>query len=185
MELSYEDLVALDALGQLDGPEAALLRSLAPTGDPRVVAESADALALLTRALTPVPPPPRVKSELLAKLASMRTGPLPLPNTIRASAGAWRTLPFPGLSAKELSVEASRGMVTMLLRMKPGSSFPAHEHHGAEECFVVEGSVRLGSLYLSAGDFHHADAGSHHDEIVSESGCTLLLVVDRADYLIA
>jgi anti-sigma factor ChrR (cupin superfamily) len=184
MELTYEDLVALDALGQLDAAEERLMHALAPTGDPRAVADSADALSLLARALTRVSPPPGVKSGVLAQIAAQDDAAA-LPNTMRASEGVWRRLPYAGVSAKELSVEPSRGLVTMLLRMRPGSSFPAHEHHGPEECFVVEGNVRVGALQLSAGDFHHADAGTQHGEIVSETGCTLLLVVDAADYLVA
>lgn len=185
MELTYEDLVALDALDQLDASEAALLRSLLPTGTSRAVGESADALALLCRALTPVAPPRNVRKELLARIKSQERLAPALLSTVRASEGAWRPLPFPGVSARELSVEPSRGVVTMLLRMSPGSIFPAHEHHGAEDCFVVEGSVRLGGMNLAAGDFQHADPGSGHGEIVSDTGCTLLLVVDRADYLFA
>jgi anti-sigma factor ChrR (cupin superfamily) len=184
-ELTYEDLIDLDALDQLDASEMARLRSLGSEGDPRAVAESANALALLARALTPVPPPHRTKRELFARLASLRLAVPIRSNTVRASEGAWRPLPFRGVSTKELSIDAARGVVTMLVRMTPGSIFPAHDHHGSEECYVVEGSVRLGDLPLAAGDFQHADAGTRHDDIVSESGCTLLLVVDRADYHMA
>jgi anti-sigma factor ChrR (cupin superfamily) len=185
MELSYEDLIALDLLDQLDASELARLRSLAPEGDLRAIAESANALALLARALVPVPPPNRTKRELFARLTSMQSAGPVRSNTVRASEGEWRPLPFRGISVKELSVEASRALVTMLLRMAPGSIFPAHDHHGPEECYVVGGSVRIGGLRLAAGDFQHADAGTRHDDIVSESGCTLLLVVDRADYHMA
>ena len=182
MDLSFEDLVDLDALDQLDASEVLLLRSLEAAGDIRAVAESADALALLTLALAPVRPPSSVKRELLLRVTPQESLP-PLTRTIRSSEGGWRRFPFPGVSARELSVDPSRGAVTMLLRMEPGGIFPAHGHHGPEECFVVEGSVRLGEVSLSAGDFHLADAGSQHGPIMSETGCTLLLVVDRADYL--
>ena len=41
------------------------------------------------------------------------------------------------------------------------------------------------NLTLFAGDFHHVEAGSRHDSIVSDDGCLALLVMDAEDYLAA
>jgi len=84
-----------------------------------------------------------------------------------------------------LSVDKERGIATIMLRIAPGAILPAHDHRGAEESYVVSGSCRIGSVSLKQGDFHHVDAGQHHGTVVSDEGCTLLLVVDVNDYLAA
>ncbi|MDP9362340.1 MAG: cupin domain-containing protein [Acidobacteriota bacterium] len=104
--------------------------------------------------------------------------------TVREHEGHWLRL-VPGVTVKELSVDDERGTATILMTLAPGSRVAGHDHSGPEDSFVVSGSCHIGPTYLSKGDFHHADAGTHHGEIVSEEGCVLLLVVDRADYLAA
>jgi anti-sigma factor ChrR (cupin superfamily) len=83
---------------------------------------------------------------------------------------------------RKLSEDAARKTVTFVLDLAPGSLLPAHDHHGAEDSYVVSGSCRIGAVDLYAGDFHHVDAGAHHGDVVSETGCVLLLTVDAADY---
>ena len=89
------------------------------------------------------------------------------------------------MTVKPLSVDAERDTATILMMFAPGARVPAHDHAGAEDSFVISGSCRIGESYLLKGDFHHADAGTRHAEIVSDEGCVLLLVVDREDYLAA
>jgi anti-sigma factor ChrR (cupin superfamily) len=91
--------------------------------------------------------------------------------------------PFPGLRVKVLAVDRPRGLVTMLLRGEPGARYPAHRHSTPEECYVIRGSVTIGGRVLHAGDFHHADGGSEHDEIVTSDGAEVLLVGAIDDYL--
>jgi anti-sigma factor ChrR (cupin superfamily) len=69
------------------------------------------------------------------------------------------------------------------MKVIPGTKYPEHNHTGPEECYVLEGSIRVGDNVLKAGDFHHADPGSHHGELVSDDGALLLLVVAAEDYL--
>jgi len=89
------------------------------------------------------------------------------------------------VTVKPLSVDIERDTATILMMFEPGARVPAHDHAGAEDSFVVSGSCRIGESFLLKGDFHHADAGTSHAEIVSDEGCVLLLVVDREDYLAA
>ena len=65
---------------------------------------------------------------------------------------------------------------------RAGSVLPAHDHRGNEQTFVIEGSCEIGAVGLAKGDFHRVEAGEHHGTVISKQGCTLLLVVDEADY---
>ena len=119
-----------------------------------------------------------------ADAAHERTGrPLPT-HTVRSSEGKW-TVIAPGVRLKKLSSDRTRNTVMVLMEMQPGSAVPAHEHRHAEDSYIISGSARLGDLVLFAGDFHHVEAGSRHESIVSDEGCLALLVMDAEDYLAA
>ena len=45
----------------------------------------------------------------------------------------------------------------LLLDVAPGTRFPPHHHGGAEECYVISGSLYACGKKIYAGDFHHAD----------------------------
>jgi anti-sigma factor ChrR (cupin superfamily) len=74
-----------------------------------------------------------------------------------------------------LSLTAS--YATLLLDVDAGTRFPPHFHEGAEECFVLSGSLHTCGRHLKAGDFVHADADTHHGELYTEEGAQVLLVV--------
>jgi anti-sigma factor ChrR (cupin superfamily) len=100
--------------------------------------------------------------------------------TLRSEEGRWTTI-APGVRTKKLRKDARRGTMTLLLELEPLALAPAHDHDGGEDSYVIRGSCRIGALALNVGDFHHADAASHHGDIVaSEEGCLLLLTVDLA-----
>jgi anti-sigma factor ChrR (cupin superfamily) len=130
--------------------------------------------------LEPVAPPPSVKAALMTAIRG-----IPQDSTIlRAHEGRW-TKVADGVRVKTLSFDRERDTATLLMLLEPGSTLPAHGHHGFEQTFVVSGSCRIGALSLRAGDFHTAGAGSHHGTVVSDEGCELLLVVDKDDCLAA
>jgi anti-sigma factor ChrR (cupin superfamily) len=141
---------------------------------------SADELSLLdavmAEGISPVVPPPSVRGRVMDAVRHTRT--------VRADEGRWLRL-VEGVTVKPLSIDEKRGTVTLLMTLQPGARVAGHDHHGAEDSFVVSGSCHIGATHLAAGDFHHASGGTHHGEIVSETGCTLLLVVDRRDYELA
>jgi hypothetical protein len=91
---------------------------------------------------------------------------------------------FPGVTVKRLFVDAARDRVTMIVRMAPGSSYPAHFHGGAEECFVIEGDLAAGPLRLRAGDYERAGRGSLHPVQATESGCVLFIVSSLRDEIV-
>lgn len=87
-----------------------------------------------------------------------------------------------GIKSKTLALNQLKGYLMLLLKVKPGTTYPAHHHTGDEECYVISGDVYAEGKTLGPGDFHHATAGSEHDPIYTKNGCTLLLVVDPVDY---
>ena len=84
---------------------------------------------------------------------------------------------------KILALDRARNRVTMLVRGEPGATYPAHRHSGPEECFVISGSVSVEGRLLRAGDFHHAEGDSDHDELHTDEGVEVLLVATASDYL--
>jgi anti-sigma factor ChrR (cupin superfamily) len=92
--------------------------------------------------------------------------------TVRAGEGEWREI-APGIERKLLW---ERGVASSsMLRVAPGASFPAHGHPIDEECLVLEGTLRIGSLLLRAGDFHVGLSGVEHEAVSTQDGCLCFL----------
>jgi anti-sigma factor ChrR (cupin superfamily) len=136
--------------------------------------------AIVAESIDPVDPPAALRARILDAAAATSQNT----RTVRAGEGRWFNV-VDGVTVKPLSIDVERDTATILMMFEPGARVPAHDHAGAEDSFVISGSCRIGESYLLKGDFHHADAGTHHGEIVSDEGCVLLLVVDREDYLAA
>ena len=142
---------------------------------------------VMAESIEPVAPPPAIRAKVLSAVKRRRR-PLDesipsaeVSHTVRDGEGQWVS-PLAGIRTKKLSEDAKRGTVTVLLDLAPGSLLPAHDHHGAEDSYVIRGSCRIGAVALAQGDFHHIEAGAHHGDVVSDEGCLLLLTVDRDDY---
>ena len=90
---------------------------------------------------------------------------------VRGGDTPWRSLPSPGIEVRPLL-----GTKTLLVRMQPGAVYPSHEHRLAEQCYVLEGSVvdHTGTTAY-AGDFVCMPAGSTHEDIHTDTGCTFLI----------
>jgi len=177
---TYDDLAALDALGILSDDERLELRRLESTADRASIEDASlyrEAIAQLAGSLDAQAPPADVKQKVMRAVS--QSG-----RTLRANEGKWNTI-APGVRMKKLSSDRARNTVTVLMEMAPGSSVPPHEHHHPEDSYIISGSARLGELVLFAGDFHHVEAGTRHDSIISDDGCLALLVMDTEDYLAA
>jgi anti-sigma factor ChrR (cupin superfamily) len=177
MNPPLHDLAALDSLGILTDDEAAELRRLEAANDDagKVLRGYRDATLQLAGSLEPVAPPADVRRKVMESVAG---------KVVRADEGKWYDLAA-GVRLKRLSSDRTRNTVTVLLEMEPGSTLPAHDHRHPEDSFVVRGSCRSGDFVLHQGDFHRVEAGAHHNPIVSDEGCTLLIVMDAEDYLAA
>jgi anti-sigma factor ChrR (cupin superfamily) len=64
-----------------------------------------------------------------------------------------------------------------LVRCKPGSSIPFHDHPRREIAYLVDGEVRLNDDIMRKGDFLTA-AGSQAHDVYTEKGCTFLIYID-------
>lgn len=97
----------------------------------------------------------------------------------------WKPLPIPGTYIKLLSLEKERGYAVLMGKLDPGARYPAHINAGPEDFYILTGDLHIGNRRLGAGDFHHADGGSQHEENYSVEGCTLLAVLTTDDPLVA
>ena len=107
------------------------------------VYESLDELTVALARLAAGPEPrPIVKERLLARISQQEAAPVPSGFSVRLDAeDDWLPHAIPGIRVKVLSLNERSGYATLLLDVKPGTHFPAHHHHGAEECYVISGSV--------------------------------------------
>jgi len=104
-----------------------------------------------------------------------------LPNQlVRSEEIEWKPLNEPGVSGilvKVLRFDASaRRAPTILLKFEPGASYPAHNHPGGEEIFVLDGDIRLGKDQLRKGDYLYTAPNNRH-AVFSEGGCLILVSV--------
>jgi quercetin dioxygenase-like cupin family protein len=69
----------------------------------------------------------------------------------------WQPLAEPGVSGVfvkvlRFDIEAHRAP-TILLRFERGATYPAHNHPGGEDIFVIEGDIELGKDQLHTADY--------------------------------
>jgi anti-sigma factor ChrR (cupin superfamily) len=95
----------------------------------------------------------------------------------------WLPHPVPGIRMKILALNKARDYATLLLDVAPGTRFPSHHHGGAEECYVISGSIFTCGRRLGPGDFVHADADSDHGELWTEEGAQVILIVPPGEHL--
>lgn len=69
----------------------------------------------------------------------------------------WQLLAEPGMTGVFVKVlrfdEQTRRAPTILLKFEAGATYPAHNHPGGEEIFVIEGDIKLGKDHLYTGDY--------------------------------
>jgi hypothetical protein len=56
---------------------------------------------------------------------------------------SWEGTAIKDIEAKVLFRDLYNGMVTQLVRIAPGTSYPRHRHADKEECYVLEGDVTI------------------------------------------
>jgi len=124
---------------------------------------------------------PDVKQRLIARVRQAAE-PAGFAFSWRAD-DVWMPHAVPGIKMKVLALNKQRGYATLLLDVEPGTRFPSHHHGGAEECYVVSGSLFTCGRRLGPGDFVHADADTDHGELWTEEGCQVILVVPPEEHL--
>jgi anti-sigma factor ChrR (cupin superfamily) len=89
----------------------------------------------------------------------------------------------PGVHVKILARNAEKDSVSMLVRLDPGTDYPAHTHAGIEELHLLHGILKVDDRTLNPGDFIHSEAGSVDHRVWSETGCTCFLLTSTKDAL--
>jgi len=185
-------LAAMHALGALDGEDVERfrrLRSEAGRGELELIESYEKVAALIGLSASPSSKPPDdVKEKILARLGRQAKAGLPNEATqefsfLYGDKLEWMKHPVEGVQFAQLSLDAERRYATLLFKVEPGTLYPPHHHSGPEECYVIQGDLRIGDVVLHAGDFTHAATGSDHVPLSTEHGCLLLLVVAAEDYL--
>lgn len=193
-----QDQASLYALGALPESERAEFESEL-RADPELLAFTRSLLAsgkAIALSAPPVGLPPGLKEKVLQRIeaeAAPASGSRPpgpdlwagLSFMMAAETTGWKQLPIPGAWLKLLSLERERGYAVLLGKLDPGTRYPAHVNAGAEDFYILTGDLHVGQTVLHGGDFHHAEAGSQHEENFSEKGCTLLAVLTVDDPLVA
>jgi hypothetical protein len=180
--MAHEDsmeIASLYSLGLLT-PDEALEFDAAVAGDPsRLEAlHGANGLcAELASSIEPVQPPAGLRERLMQRIARPPRPPL---GAIRSTEGKWKKTEFPGITYKALYFDKVSGLLTTLVRMEPGSNYPAHKHGRTEQCLVIEGDLRHHGHVYGPGDFTYAEAGTLDPALETEGG-NLLLIIGAPD----
>lgn len=174
MSAEDHDLDAAElVLGTLDETEARRLKAdLAHDAALRArVAGWEELLAALDSAPPGEEPPADLWARIEADLDGARQVPKPdFPSiTVKADEGEWFSR-GEGVEKKILLRDREQGVESYLLRLAPGASIRGHAHSLTEECVMLEGDVRVGSITLGPGDFHAVLAGTDHPPITSRGG---------------
>jgi len=125
-------------------------------------------------------PPPSLQARLAARIAE-ETGEEPTPPP-QWSEPAWQEV-APGIECKLLAADAVRERVSMLVRLAPGASYPAHRHAGIEELYLLDGELWIDQRHLFPGDYNYGASGASDERVWSATGCTCVLVTSTNDIL--
>ena len=118
----------------------------------------------------------------LAQRIAESTGTQPMLPQRQWSEPEWEQV-APGIECKLLATDAQRRRVSMLVRLAPGASYPAHTHAGVEELHLLDGELWIDERKLAPGDYNCAASGSSDQRVWSETGCTCVLVTSTEDRL--
>jgi signal transduction histidine kinase/DNA-directed RNA polymerase specialized sigma24 family protein len=89
----------------------------------------------------------------------------------------------PGIECKLLATDSERHRVSMLVRLAPGASYPAHTHAGDEELHLLDGELWIDKRKLLPGDYNYGAPGAGDERVWSATGCTCVLVTSTEDVL--
>jgi anti-sigma factor ChrR (cupin superfamily) len=123
----------------------------------------------------------------LARRIAEETGKEPVLPPARSGKQTWSEPDWeevaPGIDCKLLATDAERHRVSMLVRLAPGASYPAHTHAGVEELHLLDGELWIDEKKLVPGDYNYGAPGEGDERVWSATGCTCLLVTSTKDTL--
>ena len=119
----------------------------------------------------------------LARRIADETGTAPvLPATPAWSEPDWEQV-APGIECKLLATDEEKHRVSMLVRLAPGASYPAHTHAGVEELHLLDGELWIDGRKLLPGDYNYGAPGAGDEIVRSDTGCTCVLITSTRDLL--
>jgi anti-sigma factor ChrR (cupin superfamily) len=127
-------------------------------------------------------PTTSLQTRLALRIAE-ETGKQPVPPPARRwSEPEWEQV-APGIECKVLATDIERRWVSMLVRLAPGASYPAHTHAGVEELHLLDGELWIDERKLFPGDYNYGAPGTGDERVWSETGCTCVLITSTEDIL--
>jgi DNA-directed RNA polymerase specialized sigma24 family protein len=123
-----------------------------------------------------------LRARLAYRIATETGRPAVMPGAPLWLEPAWEEV-APGISCKLLATDTDTHMVSMLVRLVPGGSYPAHSHAGVEELHLLNGELWIDERKLFAGDYNRAEPGTGDQRVWSETGCACVLVTSAMDVL--
>jgi hypothetical protein len=127
-------------------------------------------------------PTTSLQARLALRIAEETGEQLVLPSARRWSEPEWEQV-APGIECKLLATDTERHRVSMLVRLAPVASYPAHTHAGVEELHLLDGELWIDDRKLFPGDYNYGAPGAGDERVWSETGCTCLLVTSTKDTL--
>ena len=76
----------------------------------------------------------------------------------------WVATDYAGIE-RSLFRNNDEGGRSSVVRLSSGAKFPRHAHNGTEEVVVLAGTVRIGGMELSSGDYLFTQPGEEHDVV--------------------
>jgi anti-sigma factor ChrR (cupin superfamily) len=127
-------------------------------------------------------PAPSLQTRLALRIAEETGTASVLPPARRWSEPEWEKV-APGIECKLLATDERWHRVSMLVRLAPGASYPAHTHAGVEELHLLDGELWIDDRKLVPGDYNYGPPGAADYRVWSETGCTCVLVTSTKDVL--
>jgi anti-sigma factor ChrR (cupin superfamily) len=124
----------------------------------------------------------RLARRIAEETAKPPVPPPELPTGRRWSEPDWEQV-APGIECKLLATDPERHRVSMLVRLAPGASYPAHTHAGVEELHLLDGELWIDERKLFPGDYSYGAPGAGDERVCSETGCTCVLITSTKDIL--
>jgi anti-sigma factor ChrR (cupin superfamily) len=176
LTVEQQESAALAALGFLSPGEAMATPRMA-------IVHMSEAAALLAESVAPMAPAPSLKGRLLSRVADFEL--LKPVADVRRDENTWVHSGMPGIDIKPLFKESATGRNTYLVRMEPGARMAPHHHGDIEQCLVVKGDVRWGSLVFEEGDFMVMGKDTAHPEVHTVNGVIMLIISGHNEFHLA
>lgn len=183
---SLSERAALYALGSLSEEEARAFEAEIESADADAEAALQDFRAVvadLAYAAVPENPPPSLRARVLERIGAESPAVFECDGLYfaRGERIDWLAGRGPGIEVKLLGVDAERGRRTVLIRMAPGTVYPAHRHVDLEEIYLLEGDYLVAGVLMHAGDYCRAEVGTVHADTRTINGCTFIVTTSLQD----